>query len=522
MPRADRGSFEAVDIPNVPIARLPPEILAVVFSILSSISRPRREEIYPHTPSKLRYKLGWLTITHVCQRWRNIALCDPVLWASNIALPSMLGHCWAAAYLSRAQNIPLTVTRSTEGGADINFIGANLARIDAILYLVIGRHELLKFCTPAPLLHTLDLEIYDQKPQLPLLPDGLFGGAAGLPELRHLSVRSSGCWEQLSWTPLLLQQLVSVKITMNSHDLPIVLLASMFAALGRMRGLEQLVLGLPVTPGDTDRMPVTLLPTLQHLSLRADVRNARFLLAHLALPAGVRVSCDLHWTVFTTAELSTLFSEMVAIVDTRATPITRVAEFVTHTPPTQYAVLAWRSGDIDDAPALDVEFTGRQDLPSALGFLPLKHVTHLELLANGIEVPAAWLDAVKSAPRLRHVTVERDAVPPFCAALERALGILPALSTLVIDVRSCTHPLAETVLGDALPRCLAARAHAGHLLEELEVVEHREHRENEACAHALREAVPGLVVRWRWESKLVSEYVSDSDDFTEEEDEEEE
>ncbi|KAI0046168.1 hypothetical protein FA95DRAFT_1494385, partial [Auriscalpium vulgare] len=91
--------------PVVLVAQLPSEIITLVFSILSSIDKPR---IKP-TRYKLKRKLGWLTVTHVCQHWRNIALRDPVLWASDIALPSVLGHRWAAAFLSRAQNVPLTV-----------------------------------------------------------------------------------------------------------------------------------------------------------------------------------------------------------------------------------------------------------------------------------------------------------------------------------------------------------------------------------------------------------------------------
>ncbi|KAI0039549.1 hypothetical protein FA95DRAFT_1567122 [Auriscalpium vulgare] len=521
MSRVDVDSFETIDIPDIPVARLPPEILTRIFSILLSIARPCRKRIARKrsTSPKFRYNLGWLTVTHVCQRWRNIALHDPVLWASDIALPSLMGDCWAAAYLSRAQNVPLTVTecnhfRSDHPGSLSNtaFVGANLARMGAIMYLFTDRHGLLAFCTPAPLLHTLNLHITHHEPQLHFLPDDLFGGAAGLPELRHLSVTA---WEPLSWTPLLLQQLVSLDITMHTHDVPLAPTA-MFAALGRMRRLERLVLRLP--PGNTDGVPVISLPALRYLSLWADIRGARLLLARLALPAGVRVHCDLHWAVFTTAELSTLFSAMVACVDARAAPIARVVEAPLHRHLEPYGeVAAWRSGDIDGAPALEVHFEARQDMPSVLKFFPL---THLEALALEHNVPdRACFHAMKNAPMLRHVTVKGGAVPPFCATLERAPWVLPALSTLVVNVH--TDPLAKTVLGDALLRCLVARARVRSSLKELEVVGYGGDKdEDEEYVRALREAVPGLVVRW---SEPASENIRDpdSDSTTEEEEEEE-
>ncbi|KAI0042354.1 hypothetical protein FA95DRAFT_1610259, partial [Auriscalpium vulgare] len=210
MHRVDADS--TVLVPNVPVSRLPPEVLTHVFSLLSSIARPRIKVLLKEN----QVDLGWLKITHVCQRWRNIALNEPLLWASNIVLPSLLGDLWAATFVTRAQDVPLTVNCSDEqvsyrsdSPSNTPFIGTNLARTCALMGLRTYSHHLQELCTPAPVLHTLDLSIHSIS-EVPLLPEGLFGGAVGLPELRHLSVASS---RVLSWPPLLLQQLVSVDLT---------------------------------------------------------------------------------------------------------------------------------------------------------------------------------------------------------------------------------------------------------------------------------------------------------------------
>ncbi|KAI0038470.1 hypothetical protein FA95DRAFT_1613366 [Auriscalpium vulgare] len=234
------------------------------------------------------------------QRWRNIALLsEPILWAADIALPSLLGDLWAVTFLSRAQDVLLTVTQCSELSSDHDNARSISANLAAILDLRTNvTHGLLSLCTSAPLLHT---------PQLPFLSDSLFGGAAGLPELRHRSVVA---WELQSWPPLLLAQLVSVNITIIVPDMPGSVLTSMFAALGRMRGLEQLALHLHLK--DADRVLVISPPALGCLTLQANARDARLLLARLALPAGVGVRCDVYWTINTQAEISTLFPAITA------------------------------------------------------------------------------------------------------------------------------------------------------------------------------------------------------------------
>ncbi|KAI0045619.1 hypothetical protein FA95DRAFT_1461369, partial [Auriscalpium vulgare] len=79
-----------------PIHRLPSEIFAKVFSILCQ----------SHAPSTFStWELGWITVTHVCRHWRQIAFDNPSLWGTNIISHPM----WIEERLSRSKNSPITL-----------------------------------------------------------------------------------------------------------------------------------------------------------------------------------------------------------------------------------------------------------------------------------------------------------------------------------------------------------------------------------------------------------------------------
>ncbi|KAI0051928.1 hypothetical protein FA95DRAFT_1618635, partial [Auriscalpium vulgare] len=84
----------------VPVGRLPTEIIRNIFTLSSEIDRPWIHEC-PTT------KIGWLTVTHICQRWRHVALEHPGLWTH--ILVHALGPGWANAFAERAQGMPLII-----------------------------------------------------------------------------------------------------------------------------------------------------------------------------------------------------------------------------------------------------------------------------------------------------------------------------------------------------------------------------------------------------------------------------
>ena len=80
-----------------PISVLPPELLARIFHFCAL-----EEPLWISQPPN---ELGWVTVTHVCQRWRQVALDDTSLWARITGIPRR--PWWIAEWLVRARNAPL-------------------------------------------------------------------------------------------------------------------------------------------------------------------------------------------------------------------------------------------------------------------------------------------------------------------------------------------------------------------------------------------------------------------------------
>ncbi|KAI0063913.1 hypothetical protein BV25DRAFT_1785027, partial [Artomyces pyxidatus] len=77
-----------------PISRLPSEVVVVVFAFLSLELQTWKDN------------LGWITVPHVCRRWRDIALNAATLWR-EISLA--LGAEWTSTSLVRARDTPIII-----------------------------------------------------------------------------------------------------------------------------------------------------------------------------------------------------------------------------------------------------------------------------------------------------------------------------------------------------------------------------------------------------------------------------
>lgn len=74
----------------MPVIRLPAELIAEVFAILADAEPP----LITHATRSL----GWVRLSHVCQRWRAVCLAQPLLWARSVGtLPRAL-----STFLERA------------------------------------------------------------------------------------------------------------------------------------------------------------------------------------------------------------------------------------------------------------------------------------------------------------------------------------------------------------------------------------------------------------------------------------
>ncbi|KAI0290882.1 hypothetical protein BC826DRAFT_517418 [Russula brevipes] len=80
-----------------PISVLPPEVLSRIFHLVPS-AEPSWYELQ---------SLRWISITHVCRHWRQVALDDSSLWARISGY--QMDTAWVPEALARARNAPLTI-----------------------------------------------------------------------------------------------------------------------------------------------------------------------------------------------------------------------------------------------------------------------------------------------------------------------------------------------------------------------------------------------------------------------------
>jgi hypothetical protein len=89
-----------------PISSLPPELFATIFSLLC----------VPSTSSSggnPDYHLARLNVSHICHRWREITLNQPLLWSHVDFTP--LSSTGAAEILVRAKSAPLYLEAKVSG-----------------------------------------------------------------------------------------------------------------------------------------------------------------------------------------------------------------------------------------------------------------------------------------------------------------------------------------------------------------------------------------------------------------------
>ncbi|KAI0046186.1 hypothetical protein FA95DRAFT_1413846 [Auriscalpium vulgare] len=504
----------------LPIARIPPDILITIFSLLAA----GLKDVFINESYKLE-GLDWLAVTHVCRSWRHVAIQDARLWADNLIVPFLFGQRWVSTFLSRAQQAPLTIYQGNlrrpdyQNPFDLEFVIANLARI-RVLRLRFEDADLHALCTPAPLLEyfhtTLDASFkrlsYPVDDVSPSLPHGLFGGAAGAPVLRHVCA-TIHISMPMSWTSPLFAGLTSLEVSayIPRSGGPAAEIAAIVDALDRMPSLERFVLSLYQSREQWVEVPpsrrIVALAGLRDLDLDADTVPAALLLSHITLPADATVNC-----VMNAYDVDNPVPETAAVFAAAATCIFHsAAASRVHLNLADFGrrilieLKAWRSTDAyTSPPAFSLKLCPHRDHPgggnasarlrTVMAALASENLEELALCGDG--PVATWVhhDALERARRLRRLTVEgRAAFALF--AVPRG-DILPALSVLSIagvDLRTVSD--AGVTMEDRLVRYLEARADAGaEGPAEMDVV---------ACevddefVRRARAAVPGLVVRWR-------------------------
>ncbi|TFY70338.1 hypothetical protein EVG20_g2651 [Dentipellis fragilis] len=234
-----------------PTYKLPVEILARVFHFCVLNESPYT---LPET-TRLRtapYSLGWIKLTHVCHRWRTVALENPGFWAN---LSFGIGPRWFEEMLARAKTRPLVFTRDKRFDSHYP---ASLLRpcLPRVQHFALSVHPddleaLMDLLTdPMPLLEYFEILVADYKQwqQIMRLPADLFAGQA--PRLRYLNL-CGGFEGQLPPLP----ELVHLELkTLHSTTIGYIFgsFEHLYSSLKNVPNLETLIMERRIAPRETD------------------------------------------------------------------------------------------------------------------------------------------------------------------------------------------------------------------------------------------------------------------------------
>jgi hypothetical protein len=282
----------------IPVSRLPPEILSIIFALLPSFGLLT---VINFPLSNLLFALGPLTpIPHVCHRWREISLNLPYLW--NHIDFTRLTSAGTAEILARSNMAPLHLEAQTmqwNNGKFLAFIKQLMTHIHHIRHLRVTvtpenlEEMFTQLVSSAPSLERLSIANDDIHQQEALvLPDNLFDGIA--PKLIDLRLNNCG----IRWESPLLKGLQNLKL-ISFPTRALTTLKPWLDALNQMPQLERLSLhgGIPIHSVTRLEAGLTVvLFSLTELDISAPARQCIAVFAHLVLPAltGLRVSVRTH------------------------------------------------------------------------------------------------------------------------------------------------------------------------------------------------------------------------------------
>jgi hypothetical protein len=247
-----------------PISRLPPEILATIFTLLSASAWDERS-----------VRLEWLGVTHVCHRWREIALNYPRFWSYiNFTKLSSAGK---AEILARAKTAPLHLEVDADDKLRIlthfdPFEGGPLET------------TLARLSSSAPLLESISFSHISESEGPPAtIPVNLLNGTA--PNLTSLELEKC----DISWKSPFLKGLRNLQIRdVSKNARPE--LEDWLDALNEMPKLETLSFqsATPLAPlaGPliSERARTITLPSLTHFHIDDFAKDCALALAHILLP----------------------------------------------------------------------------------------------------------------------------------------------------------------------------------------------------------------------------------------------
>ncbi|KAG1808602.1 uncharacterized protein BJ212DRAFT_638807 [Suillus subaureus] len=283
---------------RVPISRLPDDILLMIFELFEEEKRLTGHD-RGHYASVIDNAPACLEVTHVCRRWRNVALGCPTLWR----FISSISPLWLDVMLQRSQKAPLVVTckQSLISISREDYFETLLSHLPRIkhlkLYQTSDRIIDLLSSMPASMLETCILEDRGGLHPTASMSNTIFQAQA--PLLRCLEVDSF----DRRWSSCIFGGLRTLRVGGTS-------LPNLLSALRCMPVLEHLMFQHQFLSSDEpillDKVP---LARLKSIAIEAMLETAVILFTHLALPVDVKIALHIP-TIEGTPTFADLFSVM--------------------------------------------------------------------------------------------------------------------------------------------------------------------------------------------------------------------
>ena len=300
---------------HLPISKLPVEILTKIFLL------------HQHNVTLQTLRLDWVGITHVSQRWREIALNFSGLW---IRIPFHQPK-WAKEMIARSQhacpivNVYIPSLCPSEARLLKSFLQQHLSRVQVLEIWDTNPHLLAKLfqdiqptCVPCLSTLSLSMSVQWQEPgteldSLQIVNSRLLNTNS----LRKLNISTTPRWDLN-----LFSGLTHLKLRAG-HNMPRTQTSQheFLDALRRMPNLQSLHLDGPALPEAVDKSslePVHL-PDLRDLTVRDTVPTIEFFLHHVTLPPTTRtaIGCRHRDPVLQLANISPIISLLKRLLSER-------------------------------------------------------------------------------------------------------------------------------------------------------------------------------------------------------------
>ena len=453
------------------ISRLPAELLLGIFELLAR--------------DKMDVYIGmeqppWVEVSHVCSQWRHIALECPRLWSH---IQCSLHPRWTMEMLKRSKMVPITVDcRPIFGSNAASVITAALEQLSRIEDLTLALSKLPKhneifssLSRAAPLLHSF--QIYTEDSQA-MLPENIFSGPGGAPQLRKLSL--DGC--DFHWKSELLHSLTHLTVASVSTECRLSV-DELVTTLGHIPQLESIHLSSVMVPPrhsepNASSSPSTFSPLIARIHLADNLMSCLAFFTKFIYPntAIVSIECsrsDYH------SDIVTPVRDLITVVNAKnIVPITSLhVENLNRT--------TFRGQDSQGIRRIVIDF---QDIPletSSISWdsLTLHHLKSLQV--HGIYIPrSVWLSVFGKLKTLKIIFITGH-VNEFLGLSSRGISRDPAMG----DATSTDSPgklkfgaLKSLSLGyhsdlpynasfwvDSLVSCFRERRRRGSVLRKLSI-----------------------------------------------------